>query len=102
MFRRWKKYDPTWLIRASAYRFHEYPWLEVALTQCIRAKERNDWYTYFVNGSRPNKAGSEWQFQESITIENTPNGDIVIDVVRSNRVGGVEFLSRVMGESTTS
>lgn len=96
MFKRWKEYDPSWLIEASRYRFDEYPWLEEALQKCIKAKERNNWYTYFVNNKNPNKPKSEWQIQQSITIEDTPEGDVIIDIVKHNRVGGIEFLTRVI------
>lgn len=96
MFYRWKEYNPKWLIDASRYRFEEYPWLEEALRKCVKAEERSNCYTYFVSGGNPNKPKSEWQFQESITIEDTPEGDIVIDIVKHNRVGGVEFLTRVI------
>ena len=96
MFRQWTEYDPSWLIKASEYRFNEYPWLKDALAKCTRAKERSNWYTYFVNSEKPNKPKSEWQFQESITIEDTPEGDVVIDIIKTNRVGGIEFLTRVI------
>ena len=99
MYKRWKKYDPKWLIKASEYRFDEYPWLRDALLQCTKAKERSEWYTYFIDDKNPNTPGSNWQFQESITIEDTPEGDIVIDIVKNNRVGGIEYLTRVINDS---
>ena len=94
--KKWKEYDPSWLIEASKYRSDEYPWLAGALAKCTKAKNESDFYIYFVNKSNPNKKGSEWQFQESITIEGTLEGDIVIDIIKSNRVGGIELLSKVI------
>ena len=94
--KKWKEYDPSWLVEASKYRLDEYPWLTDALVQCTKAKEESEFYTYFINRLRPNKKGSEWQFQESITIEDTPEGDVVIDIVKTNRIGGIEFLSKVI------
>jgi len=96
MFKKWKPYDPSWLICEAEKYKDEYPWLVEALDACTKAKERNEWYTYFIDESNPNKPGSEWQFQESITLEDTPEGDIVVDIVKTNRVGGIEFLSRVI------
>ncbi|WP_143710891.1 hypothetical protein [Saccharophagus degradans] len=96
IFSRWKEYDPTWLVKSAEYRFSEYTWLRDALIACNRAKIRSDYYIYFVNEKKPNKPGSEWQFQESITIEDTPEGDVVIDVIQKNKVGGIEFLTRVI------
>ena len=101
MFKRWKKYDPSWLVEAAKYRFEEYPWLKSALLECTEAKEESDWYTYFVNGARPNKPNSEWQFQESITVEDSPEGEIIIDVIRNNRIGGIEYLGRILRGKTT-
>ena len=96
MFRHRKQYNPEWLVKASASRFDEYPWLEEALSCCTETKTANDLYIYFVNGKNPNKEKSEWQFQESITIEDTPEGDIVLDIIKTNRVGGIEFLTKVI------
>lgn len=97
-FKKWEDYDPSWIIKASEYRTKEYSWLANALKQCTKAKEKSEYYTYFVDKSKPNKPGSEWQFQESITIENSPEGDIILDIIKNNRVGGIEFLSKVLGE----
>lgn len=100
-FKRLKNYDPAWLIAAAEYRSGEYPWLAESLEKCVKAKVRSDWYTYFADQRNPNKQGSDWQFQESITLEGTPHGDVVLDIIRKNRVGGIEFLSRVIGETNT-
>ena len=99
MFKRWKKYNPAWLVEASEYRFNEYPWLHEALNECTKAKEESDYYVYFVDGKNPNKPKSEWQFQENITIEDSVEGDIVIDVIKENRIGGIEFLTRVINDA---
>jgi len=96
MFQKWEKYDPKWLIDASKYRYEEYPWLKEALSLCTEAKKSSNLYTYFVNSKNANKPKSEWQFQQSITIENTIEGDVVIDIIETNRVGGIEFLTKVI------
>jgi hypothetical protein len=101
IFKRWENYDPSWLINAAESCKEEYPWLIEALKKCTKAKNRNNYYTYFVDESNPNKPGSEWQFQESITIEDTPEGEIVIDIIKTNRVGGIEFLTRVIDDAST-
>ena len=99
MFKQRKKYNPEWVIKASEYRFDEYPWLKEALSGCTEINTSNDLYVYFVNAKNPNKEKSEWQFQESITIEDTPEGDIVLDIIKPNRVGGIEFLTKVINGS---
>ena len=92
----WIEYDPAWLIEAASYRFDKYPWLRSALFQCTKAHKESDYYIYFIEKSLPNELGSEWQFQESIIIENTSEGEVVIDIVKPNRIGGVEFLSKLL------
>lgn len=42
-----------------------------------------------------NKPGSEWQFEKSITIEDTKYGDVVLDILKDGRVGSIEYLDRV-------
>jgi len=96
MFKRWKRYDPSWLVKASDDYFEEYPWLKGALEKCVKCKHKSDLYIYFTDAKNPNKNGSAWQFQESITIVGTPQGDIVIDVIRNNQIGGIEFLTKVL------
>ena len=97
----WENYDPSWLVEAAKIYAVEYPWLIDALEKCIKAKKRNNLYTYFVDASKPNEPGSEWQFQENIILENTPEGEIAIDIIKNNRVGGIEFLTRIMNENNT-
>ncbi len=95
-FKRWKVYDPRWLAEDCQYAFSEYPWLEDALKPCCKARKRSAFYTYFEKHSRPNEPSSNWQIQESIHIEGTREGDIILDIIKENRVGGIEFISRLM------
>lgn len=91
-----KKYDPTWLIKSVERVQDNYPWLLDALKECTEATEENH-YTYFLKKpTQPNVSNSEWQFQESITLENTPEGEIVLDIIKNNRIAGIEFLSKLM------
>lgn len=93
-----EEYDPTWLIEAAENYKDKYPWLINSLKSCTKATKESNLYTYFVDKSNPNKLHSEWQFQECIILENTSEGEIVIDIIKTNRVGGIEFLTRVMNE----
>ena len=94
-----KKYNPEWIIKAAEYRFKEYPWLEKALSRCTETTGGNDLYLYFVNAKKPNTSKSEWQIQECITIEDAIEGDIVLDIIKPNRVGGIEFFTKVINGS---
>ncbi len=97
----WQKYDPEWLVKASEERVDEYPWLPDALSKCTKALASSEYYLYFVDSKNPNKPGSEWQFDENIIIEDTPFGEVALDVLDGNRIGGVEFISKLHGVCNT-
>jgi len=89
------KYDPSWLVEAAMEVKDEYPWLVDELSKCVKARKESKYYTYFVDPKNPNKPGSEWQFRDNIILEDTKYGDVVLDVLKDNRIGGVEFLTRL-------
>ena len=78
---RWKAYDPGWLPEA--------------LAGCTRYGERSRAYYYFVDPSAPNQPGSDWQFGRSIVLCHDREGEIVLDILRDCRVGGIEFIERI-------
>jgi hypothetical protein len=39
--------------------------------------------------------GSQWQFDENIILEDLERGDLVLDILTGQRVGGVEFLAEL-------
>ena len=91
----WIDYDPTWLVQEAAERFPERLDLQEALSRCRRAKWASDAFLYFEDATRPNEPGSPWQFDENLILESTSEGDLVLDLLKGNRVGGVEFLGRL-------
>lgn len=92
-----EKYDPSWLVEASLQVAAEYPWLPQALSTCTHIKKETEFYIYFLSPpENPNKPGSEWQYQEGITLVNTrEGGEVILDIVQGNLVGGVEFSSKL-------
>jgi hypothetical protein len=48
-----------------------------------------------VNPDNPNKAGSEWQFETNILLEHPSEGTLVLDVLKGQRIGGVETIDRI-------
>ena len=91
----WDPYDPTWLVELVREQCPEEPWLPDAIRKCTQCLRESEAYIYFVNPERPNKPGSEWQFQESIDLESSTEGWIVLDILKGGRVGGVEFIDRI-------
>ncbi|HOP22498.1 MAG TPA: hypothetical protein PK055_08175 [Gammaproteobacteria bacterium] len=90
---KYKKYDPSWLVDASKSYIDEYPWLPDAISKCTLALEGKN-YIRFVSSIRPNKPSSEWQFRENIILEDTIEGDVILDILHGDRIGGVEFYIR--------
>lgn len=97
--KRWKKYDPDWLVTLAREQQPEHQWLADSLLRCRRAKKESDYYLYFVDGSAPNRKGSAWQFSHNITLEHPLHGEIVVDILKGNKVGGIEFLGLLLDDT---
>lgn len=91
--RRWKDYDPSWLIDLALEQHPDKPWLPKSLLECTRASRKNDYYIYFISSHRANQKGSEWQFKEYITLVDPIQGELILDVLEGDRIGGIEFYS---------
>jgi len=92
----WKPYDPTWLVQLAEEQAPERPWLSAALSKCTKGRWDSPAYLRFVESRNANQPGSEWQFEENIILEHPEHGDLVLDILKEYRIGGVEFLSRVL------
>lgn len=55
----------------------------------------NGYYSFVIPDNKPNQPVSNWQHQESIVIEQPEKGDIVIDLLKDGRVGGIEFIDLI-------
>ncbi len=91
----WKPYDPGWLVELARESRPDEPWLAEALARCTRAAGESRAYIYFVDPAHPGEPGSEWRFEENVLLEHPREGQLVLDVLRGRRVGGVEFLKRI-------
>lgn len=91
----WEPYDPTWLVDLAQASCPDEPWLVAALQQCTRAARESRAYLHFVDPSNPNAPDSQWQFVGNVLLEHPTEGDIVLDILTNQRVGGVEFLKRL-------
>ena len=91
----WETYDPTWLVELARERLPEELWLQAALSVCRRAWKASPAYMNFVNPQNPNMPGSEWQFETNIVLEHPTEGELVLDILKGRRVGGVEFISKI-------
>jgi len=91
----WKDYDPEWLARLAEQQEPDQPWLPDAIRKCTKYHSESDAYYHFVSADNPNQEGSEWQFDYNIILEDEKEGDIVLDVLKDKRIGGIEFISRI-------
>ena len=92
----WEDYDPRWLVEAAKLQRPDLPWLAIAFGSCnrvLRRRHGDDECLYFVDPSRPNEPGSEWQFADNVVIHAEEMAEcIVVDILTENRVGGIELL----------
>ena len=88
----WVAYDPTWLVALARDQRRA---LAPALSQCTRALVESRAYIYFVPGDGANQPGSEWQFDRNEVLHDPKEGELVLDVLKDGRIGGIEFLARL-------
>jgi hypothetical protein len=89
---KWDEYNPEWLAKLAEEQVPEETWLPSALRQCTRYSIGSKAYYHFVSPENANKPGAEWQFERSIVLEDPKEGELVLDILKGNRVGGIEFL----------
>lgn len=91
----WIEYDPQWLVDAAQSELKQYPWLPDAFKRCTKAYKKSAYYIYFIDPTAANSKNSKWKFQQCITLFDTIHGDIEIDIVKDNTIGGIEFYSQL-------
>jgi hypothetical protein len=95
MSRTWKTYDPGWLVKLAKEQHSDFPWLAEALTNCTRASWESKAYVHFVDPTDANKPGAEWQIDCNMTLNDEEHGELILDILKGQRVGGVEFYDRL-------
>ena len=67
------------------------------IIKCLQKSFGGKWtssdYFRIVSAQNANNSGSEWQFLESIILKDESLGIIILDVLKGERVGGIEFLN---------
>jgi hypothetical protein len=95
----WQPYDPTWLVELAKAQLPEETWLPAALAACTSASQESPAYIHFVNPADPDAPGSEWEVQTDLTLRHPTEGDLVLDVLDGNKIGGVEFLAKLASDT---
>ena len=91
----WEPFDPTWLADAAEAQLPGNPEIAHAIRDCHRCFKRSVAGWYFVDPSNANRPGAAWQFARNICIDGGDYGQLVLDVLKDGRIGGVEFLDRI-------
>ena len=87
-----KPYDPAWLIKLAKEQLPNQPEIADALKRCTASVHKTKGCVYFVSPEAPNEPGSEWQFDVNEVLECPKVGDVVLDVLKDGRIGGIEIL----------
>lgn len=94
----WSEYNPSWLVAEAQKVASQFPWLSDSFRECTQVYKKNDYYFYFIDPSNPNSDSSNWKFQQSTSLFDTPYGHIEVDILEGNIVGGIEFYSKLFNE----
>jgi hypothetical protein len=68
------------------------PWLADALALCRRAVGAGSAYVHFASAEHANRPGAEWQYRESMDLDDPEVGMVVVDVLQDGRIGGIELV----------
>ncbi len=86
----WKSYDAKWLAELVKKYYPDRPKLREDLLNIKNYAEESRAYYYFVDPSSKNS--TEWQFKENLIVKDEKLGDIILDILQGDKVGGIEFL----------
>ena len=86
-------FDPKSIIELVKTQHPEKSEIIENLETCKAGYWKSKAYIYFISTTNPNQPNSNWQHKESIVLEDEKKGTIVIDVLKENKIGGIEFLS---------
>ena len=91
----WKPYDPTWLVELAKEQLPDEAWLPAALAKCTMARQESEAYIHFVHNSDSEEPVSELEAQTDLTLKHPTEGELLLDVLEGQRIGGVEFLAKL-------
>ena len=90
-------FEPSMLLEVVREQAPEFPWLPDALMKCGRGEWESRAYVAYVSRSNPNQSGSDWQFQTNVVLAHHTLGMVVLDILKGDRLGGIEFVDKIEG-----
>ena len=88
-------FEPQMLIEAVREQVPEFAWLPEALRQCGPGEWESPAYVGYVSRRNPNQHGSDWQFDTNVLLWHPTLGLVVLDILKGDRLGGIEFVDRI-------
>jgi len=70
------------------------PGIARALKACTRERTESAAYLFFVDPRNANKPGAAWQFSRNEYFFHPEYGQLIPDVLKDARIGGLEFLAK--------
>lgn len=89
------RFDPRMLAEDAQAQVPELPWLPAALSCCGPGKWESGAYVHYVPPAEPNQPCSQWHFEINVVIDHSVLGKVVIDILKGNRIGGIELVDRI-------
>lgn len=80
------------LVRVEA---PEFPWRPEALSNCGPGIWKSPAYARYVSWQNANQPESHWQFHSNVLLHHDKLGMVVLDILKDNRLGGIEFVDRI-------
>ena len=94
----WRKFDPQPLMKLAEEQFPEQSWLVESLSLCVKvADDGNGTYFYFTPREAASDGQTEWEFQKNISLRDPNFGELILDVLQNNRIGGIDFIEKREG-----
>ncbi|WP_374355412.1 hypothetical protein [Chitinimonas sp.] len=89
------QFTPCALAELARHECPELPWLSDVLLSCGAGAWDSPAYLRFVSAHNANQPGSEWRFETNVVLVHEIWGVLVLDILKSNRLGGIEFIDRI-------
>ncbi len=86
---KWEQFDASWLIELMKEQASEEKDVIKNLEECKRYFKKNNAYYYFVIKN------PEQYIERNIILNSKKYGEIVLDILNGNKIGGIEFIDRI-------
>jgi hypothetical protein len=85
------------LIALCKQQYPDRPDVVNSLENCTTGYWSDQAYYRFVDSKNANQPGAIWQHHECIVLEQENDADIVLDLLKDGRIGGIEFIGLING-----